>query len=1189
VADNEEKLILTGDNSKLVSAVDQAVSKLRALDSAVGKTDKELRGHDRTVTQVANGLDRLVQAQNASATAATKTSVSYGRFGKVANETIQQLHKLEAAQDKYTASQIAAANLPTSLQGRGANGRFTQADATNLTNQQLSEVQALYKLQSSTLQSIVAEEVQRRNTLEQSVQAAKELKAQEQGSRGYANASTISDAAIDQRAKESRDFSAALRAQMQAQSGVDDATKKSTSTNKVWHENLNATRYALYDVSATLGIVGAAMVGLGVATYGTSISMERDFQAVVRTTGAAGVQIDYLRDQFVDLSKSIPVSFADLTDIGALGGQLGVAAKDLAGFTEVVAQFSATTDVSVDASATAFGRLDSLLPDVEGNYKALGSSILRVGVNSVATESAIINTAQQIASMAQIANISAPDIIGLAGALASLGIPPELSRSVITSTFTKIVGAVNAGGDSLEAFGSAAKMSGTEFAAAWKEDSIGTFQRLLQGINESDNAIGTLDGLGLASQRLTPTLLKLAQNTDLLSSTLADGNKGFDEATELQRQFGITSGTVSAKLQVLVQNFQAWLYEVGQGGNALGGLVDILTGLIGGLADLAKNPVANFFGQVTIGAVALVGVIALVAAGFARAAAGTLALSTALGVNTVAVTGNTLSFGAQIAAMTAAGGAAKAAAVGIRILGGAMKAITLIGAAVVLGELGSAALTAGLEASGAAVNVDKLATTLAGAGDISKKLKSELGRTGNIFGRMEDIPTDVIAQKLKSLGNAANGFEKGWIAGWDGTTQTVKQNADKIDDAITKMIAAGNVKEAQAAIKAFGDQWNLTGPQVKMLLDNSTDALKTYKAGLNETEVAEQKALDATEAYAMGIGMTAEQMNTFSTDLATAGGGFFAFSDLIGQATDEAGFHLKTFNDSLQAQIDALTNWETNLGTLVEKGVSADVIGQLARLGPEGAPLIQAAVDDWDTEGQRLVGLFEQTGGASMDAMAQGVLAKFPGIQGSLAANPLIIQADAAKADTALEVFRQRIYSTTGFVNVDANTGPAMSKLAILRSAIYNTNSMVSSSIARVPGGYTGGLLNATWQKNAPKADIPGYARGGGPGRFKGPGSGTSDSILARVSNGEYINTAATVRHYGADFFDALNRRQVPKFAEGGNVGGGAAPAQVVAHLSPRDRAMAGQKSDIVIQIDGREVFRAVQNASNNAASTGTE
>jgi hypothetical protein len=57
---------------------------------------------------------------------------------------------------------------------------------------------------------------------------------------------------------------------------------------------------------------------------------------------------------------------------------------------------------------------------------------------------------------------------------------------------------------------------------------------------------------------------------------------------------------------------------------------------------------------------------------------------------------------------------------------------------------------------------------------------------------------------------------------------------------------------------------------------------------------------------------------------------------------------------------------------------------------------------------------------------------------------------------------------------------------------------------------------------------------GGGPnkafrtgGLVRGPGTPTSDSILAWLSNREFVHQASTVQHYGVDVMEALNARQV--------------------------------------------------------------
>jgi hypothetical protein len=92
------------------------------------------------------------------------------------------------------------------------------------------------------------------------------------------------------------------------------------------------------------------------------------------------------------------------------------------------------------------------------------------------------------------------------------------------------------------------------------------------------------------------------------------------------------------------------------------------------------------------------------------------------------------------------------------------------------------------------------------------------------------------------------------------------------------------------------------------------------------------------------------------------------------------------------------------------------------------------------------------------------------------------------------------------------------------------------SGVARVVGNVVG-ALSGDKGGSAGGVDIQRRARGG---LINGPGTGTSDSILARLSAGEYVVRASAVKSLGADFLDALNfGGRIPAFAEGGSVGGG--------------------------------------------------
>lgn len=85
----------------------------------------------------------------------------------------------------------------------------------------------------------------------------------------------------------------------------------------------------------------------------------------------------------------------------------------------------------------------------------------------------------------------------------------------------------------------------------------------------------------------------------------------------------------------------------------------------------------------------------------------------------------------------------------------------------------------------------------------------------------------------------------------------------------------------------------------------------------------------------------------------------------------------------------------------------------------------------------------------------------------------------------------------------------------------------------------------------------PGFARGGGP--LRGPGTARSDSILARLSRGEYIIKAAAVRRYGASLFAALNGMRLDPSAVLGSLSPAVAPAAVAVPRFAEGGAVSGR------------------------------
>jgi len=80
-----------------------------------------------------------------------------------------------------------------------------------------------------------------------------------------------------------------------------------------------------------------------------------------------------------------------------------------------------------------------------------------------------------------------------------------------------------------------------------------------------------------------------------------------------------------------------------------------------------------------------------------------------------------------------------------------------------------------------------------------------------------------------------------------------------------------------------------------------------------------------------------------------------------------------------------------------------------------------------------------------------------------------------------------------------------------------------------------------------------GFATGG---LVTGPGNGTSDSIRANLSNGEYVINAATVSRVGVGFLNALNNQQDLTMPASSAVSMSSTSGSSIVYLSPDDRAL---------------------------------
>ena len=478
------------------------------------------------------------------------------------------------------------------------------------------------------------------------------------------------------------------------------AQQESQSTNSFNSSNAFQSSYSYFIIAGLATQAAAAIRDSGVAAVEASSKMERSFVDVDRTSEGTTAQLEALRAKLIELSTSTPISFIDLSQIAALGNQLGIAAQDIESFTQTIAQYSAISGQSAEDAATAFGRISNLTQLPASQFSNLASSIEYVARTSVATESSISSAAKEISALAAGAGFSAQGIVGLAGALSSLAIPPERARGALSLYFGALNSAIAEGGPKLEAF---ATLLGTTTGdvSTLVRDNKGqeVFTKFITGLSNLDSVAKTsaLDTLGLSTIRVDQTMRALAQNVPLVTSVMQGANRAFSENTELGRQYSKIQATFDSVWKELTNSITNAAGAVGNNFlPALKDLFQVVTKGIVAFSEFANSPIGKAFltvaGSVAVLVAAITGLIgalalmkaSLVVAQFAFAGLESHALvlwlkQVTAGLFTVGTASKVSATGALTlrGALVQMGAGAKAAALGMGLLKIALPLIAL--------------------------------------------------------------------------------------------------------------------------------------------------------------------------------------------------------------------------------------------------------------------------------------------------------------------------------------------------------------------------------------------------------------------------------------------------------------------------------------------------------------------------------
>ncbi len=314
------------------------------------------------------------------------------------------------------------------------------------------------------------------------------------------------------------------------------------------------------EVGRSLTMLSAPLVAMVGASVKAAISFEDSFAGIRKTVDATEQEFEDISTAFRNLAKIIPVSVNELNRIGEAAGQLGIKTEDIVSFSRVMADLGATTNMASAQAATALARLANITGMASEDYDRLGSTIVELGNNLATTEAEIVDMSLRLAGAGQIIGMTEAQILGLAGALSSVGIRAQLGGSAISRVMVDIANEVAKGGERLATFAKVAGMSIDDFRRAFEVDAAGALVSFTEGLGrvseEGGNVFGVLEDLELGEVRVRDALLRAAGAGDLFRESLALGSKAWEENTALTEEAEKRYATSGSQLKILMNRLQ---------------------------------------------------------------------------------------------------------------------------------------------------------------------------------------------------------------------------------------------------------------------------------------------------------------------------------------------------------------------------------------------------------------------------------------------------------------------------------------------------------------------------------------------------------------------------------------------------------------------------------------------------------
>lgn len=539
MADAAELVVrIRGDASDLEATISSVESELSKLEQTQSKNNNT---STKGLTAYKKQMQDAQTTLQTSRTALTNTKKAYEDNVKSVNKNVTALKAQKTELDKQISLRSNEKRLLTEANKSLDKNSVSYKDNQKALNWVNTEIEAYTKQSQSISDSI---------------------RTQEAALSGSKKAYIDAQATVKKATEQYEEYEKGLKAVERA-----DEAQNLQNTGKRWKE----VGEGIDTVTKPLQYAATALAAGGVASAKFAIDFEDNFANVKKTVDGTPEQLENIRQEIIDMTtvginghSAIPQTTAELTELAAAGGQLGITTDNIVDFTEVMAQMGSATNLVGEEGAATLARFQNVMGVGQNEIRNIGSAIVDLGNHSATTESEIAEMALRMGKYGSSVRMSAADVLGYSAALSSLGIEAQMGGSAIGRTWLSIETAVASGGEGLTKFAKYSGKSAEEFKEQWNTDSSGAFNGLLKGLQSAENLTLALDDLGINNTQDIQAMMALVNGYDLVTESVNRSNTAYKENTALQEEFDRKAETTASQLSVTKNNIVEAARSIGE-------------------------------------------------------------------------------------------------------------------------------------------------------------------------------------------------------------------------------------------------------------------------------------------------------------------------------------------------------------------------------------------------------------------------------------------------------------------------------------------------------------------------------------------------------------------------------------------------------------------------------------------------